>query len=242
MSRNVEVLEHTANDELLTPADIPEVLRPPAPFPALKGLAKEEITKLVQNLFFRGGHPGGPKIVSFSGIARDDRSSWICARAAECLAAQGAASVCLVDAHFESPQLHHHFGIANRSGLAESLTAGDPIRAFATPVSLDGLWLLPSGSNPGVNYNVENFRARFAELREEFDHVLISAPPLARQTESTLMGQLADGVVLIIEANQTRRDSLRQIQEDLETTQVTLLGAILDQRTFPIPKFLYRWL
>ena len=56
------------------------------------------------------------------------------------------------------------------------------------------------------------------------------------------MGQLADGIIMIVEANKTRRDSLRQVQEDLETTHVTLLGAVLDQRTFPIPKFLYRWL
>jgi Mrp family chromosome partitioning ATPase len=242
MSRNVDLLERTANDELLTPAGVPDILQPATLFPPLKGLAKEEITRLVQSLFFRGGHAGGPKIVSFSGIARDDRSSWICARAAEYLASQGATSVCLVDANFESPQLHHYYGVSNQSGLAESLTASDPIRAFATPVSLNSLWLLPAGSKLEANNDAEHFRTRFAELREEFDYILISAPPLSRQAESTLMGQLADGIVMIVEANKTRRDSLLQAQEDLETTQVTLLGAVLDQRTFPIPKFLYRWL
>jgi succinoglycan biosynthesis transport protein ExoP len=242
MSRNVELLDRAANGELLTPSGIPAILQPSSSWAPLKGLAKEETTKLVQSLFYRGGHAGGPKIVSFSGIARGDRSSWICARAAEYLAAQGAASVCLVDADFESPQLHQHYGISNRSGLAECLTANDPIRASATRVSRNNLWLLTSGVGAGINYNVESVRARFLELREEFDHVLISAPPLARQTESTLMGQLADGIVLIVEANKTRRDSLRQIQDELETAQVSLLGAVLDQRTYPIPKFLYRWL
>jgi protein-tyrosine kinase len=83
-------------------------------------------------------------------------------------------------------------------------------------------------------------RVRFAELREEFGHVLVSAPPLARESEATLMGQLADGIVLIVEANQSRRDTIRQMKENLEAAQVPILGAVLDQRRFPIPEFLYR--
>jgi succinoglycan biosynthesis transport protein ExoP len=241
MSRNFELLERTAEEELLTPGSMPEILRPPIPFPALKGPAKEEITKLVQRLFFHGGRAGGPKIVSFSGIARDDRSSWICARAAECLAAQADASVCLVDANFSSPRLHNHYDVVNRTGLAAALTADGPIKSFATQLPVKNLWLLPSGSaKPGLDANVARCRARFAELREEFAHVLVSAPSLARESEASLMGQLADGIVLIIEANHSRRDTVRQAKEHLDTAQVQILGAVLDQRRFPIPEFLYR--
>ena len=74
---------------------------------------------------------------------------------------------------------------------------------------------------------MERCRARFAELRDEFNYILISAPPLTRETEATLMGQLADGIVLIVEANQTRRESVRRAKERLESAQVQLLGAVL---------------
>ena len=89
---------------------------------------------------------------------------------------------------------------------------------------------------------MSRYRVRFAELREEFDHILVSAPALARESEATLMGQLADGVVLIVRANQSRRDSIRQAKEQLEAAKVHVLGAVLDQRTFPIPERIYRWL
>ena len=241
MSRNFELLERAAKEEVLTPGGVPEIFRPPFHFPALNGPAKEEITKLVQRLFFRGRHDSGTKIVSFSGFADDDRSGWICARAAEYLASQGDASVCLVDANFRSPQLHNHYDIGNRTGLAAALTTDGSIRAFAAALPIKNLWLIPSGSaKPGSDANVGRFRARFAELREEFDHVLVSAPALTHENEATLMGQLADGVVLIVKANQSRRDSVRQAKEQLETAKVNLLGAVLDQRTFPIPEFLYR--
>ena len=87
---------------------------------------------------------------------------------------------------------------------------------------------------------IDNCRARFAELREQFHHILISAPPFTRETESTLIGQLADGPVLIVEANQSRRDAVLRAKERMESAQVQLFGAVLDQRTFPIPEFLYR--
>ena len=54
---------------------------------------------------------------------------------------------------------------------------------------------------------MERYRERFAELREAFDYILISAPALSRETEATFLGQLADGVVLIVEANHTRRET-----------------------------------
>jgi len=241
MSKSFELLQRVGKDDLFTPEDMPAppqqgTLSPPPTQPA-----NEEITKLVQRLFLHGGQAAGPRVVSFSGIVRDDRSSWICARAAESLASPATASVCVVDANFWSPRLHTYFGVGNRTGLVEALTTEGSIRSFATPLSSGSLWLVPSGSGELELYtHMERCRARLAELREEFNYILISAPPLTREIEATLMGQLADGIVLIVEANQTRRESVRQAKEHLETAQVQLLGAVLDQRTFPIPEFLYR--
>ena len=90
------------------------------------------------------------------------------------------------------------------------------------PLSGKNLWLIPSGFvKPGFYPSMERYRERFAELREAFDYVLISAPALSRETEATFMGQLADGVVLIVEANQTRRETVRRAKEQLESAQCT---------------------
>ena len=242
MSRNFELLQQAAKEDLLIPAGMAAPVRRAMPSPALsREVANEEIAKLVQRLFLPGGQAGGPRVVSFSGIVREDRSSWICASGGKSLASQVDASVCVVDANLWTPQLHTHFFADNRIGLAAALTTKGPIRSFATPVPGGNLWLMPSGSTRGAVYtHIERWRNRFAELREAFDYILISAPPLARETEATFLGQLADGIVLIVEANRTRRESVRQVKERLGIAQVQLLGAVLDQRTFPIPEFLYR--
>lgn len=243
MSKNFELLQRVAKDEFFNVLDAPA---PPTnnartALPFKKEPPDSEITKLVQRLFSAGGKDGGPRVVSFSGIARDDRSSWICARAGEALAAQAGASVCIVDANLASPQLHVPLCGANPIGFAEALVTDGPIGNFAMPLGARNLWLIPAGlTKPGVYPLLERFRERFEELRATFDYILISAPALDRETEATLIGQLADGVVLIVEAHRSRRETVRRVKEQLEIARVQLLGAVLDQREFPIPEKLYR--
>jgi receptor protein-tyrosine kinase len=244
MSKNFELLMRVSKDDFF---NLPEEPAPPPKKPAAPAIPfkKEppdaEIAKLVQRLFSQAGKGGGPKVVSFSGIARDDRSGWICARAGEALAEHAEGSVCMVEANLWSPQLHVQLNASNQKGLAEALTSCGHIRDFAVPLSGKKLWLIPSGFvKPGFSASMERYRERFAELREAFDFVLISAPALSRESEATFIGQLADGVVLIVEANQTRREMVRRVKEQLESARVQILGAVLDQRTFPIPDKLYQ--
>ncbi len=243
MSKNFELLQRTGQDDVFARSGAAAPLPRGAPFaiPCKKELQNIEIVKLVQRLFSQTGKGSGPKMVSFSGIARDDRSSWICARAGEALAEREDPSVCLVEANLRSPQLHVHLAAANPAGLSEALTTKDPIRNFAMPVRGANLWLIPSGlARPGIYSPMERYRERFAELREAFEYVLISAPALSSETEAISIGQLADGIALIVEANRSRRETVRRAKEQLESAQVRLLGAVLDERTFPIPEKLYR--
>ncbi len=242
MSKNFELLQRvSAMGHFPLPV---ETASHPHKIPAPPGRRKEaadpEIAKLVQRLFSAAGQDNGPKVVSFSGIARDDRSSWICARAAEVLSEQAGSSVCVLDANLAAPQLHVELTAASHPGFAEALCTKDPIRNYATPISGEHLWLIPGGqANPGLRPSRERYRERMAELREAFEYILIGAPSLARETEATLLGQLADGAVLIVEANRTRRETLRRAKEQLQSAHVMLLGAVLDQRTFPIPEKIY---
>jgi Mrp family chromosome partitioning ATPase len=242
MSRNFELLQQSEKTDLLTPVGMSVPLPQSAPTAATsRDIANEEIAKLVQRLFLNGGQASVPRAVAFSGIARDDRSSWVCASAGKCLALLADASVCVVDANIWSAQLHTHFGADNRTGFTDALTADIPIQNLPRLVSKTNLWLMPSGPVKATFYTqVERLREYISELRGKFDYILISAPPLAREIEATLIGRLTDGIVLIVEANQTRRDAVRRAKEHLENAQVRLLGAVLDQRTFPIPEGIYR--
>ena len=83
-------------------------------------------------------------------------------------------------------------------------------------------------------------RERLAELRLEFDYTLIQAPPAGLYSEAALLGQLSDGMILVLQANSTRRAAAKKVKQMLLATNVALLGAVLSERTFPIPQNLYK--
>ena len=87
---------------------------------------------------------------------------------------------------------------------------------------------------------LERFKSRLSDVRKEFSYILVDAPPINAYGEASLFGRMADGLVMVVEANRTRRESAQKAKRILDTAGVTVLGAILNKRTFPIPEFLYR--
>jgi len=207
----------------------------------LDQLVREEFLRLAQRVFLLKTEKP-PHSVVFAGVDHGNGCSRICAGAAEILASNTTRSVCLVDANLRSPSLAQLFGLTNNQGLTDALLKEGLIRGFVRQLEPKNLWLLSCGSLVPDSHgllNSESLRTRLAALHEEFDHVLIDAPPLNTYADAISLGQLTDGLVLILEANSTRRESALKVIENLRAAQVHLLGAVLNKRTFPIPEFLY---
>jgi protein-tyrosine kinase len=205
-------------------------------------LASEESFQLIQRIFFLQTQTP-PRVVVFAGIDHGNGCTRICTHAAEALESNGRGPVCLVEANFRSPSLARVFNTENRQGLADSLFSDEPIRSFAQPLHTDRLWLLPSGSLATDSHGLlssNRLKARFEELRNEFDHVVVDAPPLTHYSDAIALAKAADGFVLILEANATRREAAIRISENLRAAQIRVLGAVLNKREFPIPDVLYR--
>jgi capsular exopolysaccharide synthesis family protein len=204
-------------------------------------VAQEEAFKLVQNIFLLQGKES-PRVVVFAGIDPRNGCSAICAQTAETLAMQQVGTVCLVDGNLRSPSLPELFSVSNHYGLTDSLSKQGSIREFAKVVGPDNLWLLSTGSlaaqSPSL-LNSNSMKVRIDELRNDFDYVLIDSPSLNTYADGVALGQLADGLVLVLEANATRREVAVRVTENLRTAQIKILGAVLNKRTFPIPASLY---
>jgi len=204
--------------------------------------AQEECLKLVQRVFM--GQPANTaRAVVFAGIDRGDGCSRICIEVARALAGITSRSVCLVDANFRTPALAKFFGVSSDHGLVESLIGEGDVRSFAKRLKPSDLWLL-SGGNLGPEsaslLNSDRLKVRLQELRKEFDYVLIDAPALNLYADAIALGRIADGLVVVLQAESTRRETARRGLESLREAQIEVLGAVLNQRTFPIPDFVYR--
>jgi capsular exopolysaccharide synthesis family protein len=252
MSKNFELLQQVDRNGGLAPAPVPVApFVAPLPFRPGNGHApgarldldrvtQEEMLRLVQGIFLTPGTTA--RVVMFAGIDSGNGCSHVCAQAAEVLASNVAGSVCLVDANLRTPSLPEFFGVTNHHGLTDSLRNKGSIRDFAKNLRLPNLWLLSCGSlaaDSSVLLNSELMKTRIAELRREFDYVLIDSPPLNTYSDGIVLGQLSDGLVMVLEANATRREAALRVADGLRAKQVRVLGAVLNKRTFPIPDSLY---
>jgi len=194
---------------------------------------------LVQQVFRTSAEQ--PRVVVFSSVAPGDGCTWVCINSALTLASQNPGSLCLVDANLRSPGLHKAFGIENQSGLSDALTQSGSIRNYIQQIAGSNLWVLPAGSANGVQPQLvfETLRVRLAELRSEFETVLIDAPPASLYSDAVQLGRLSDGVILVLQGNTTRRESALSVKDSFDAANVRLLGAVLNKRTFPIPQNVY---
>jgi Mrp family chromosome partitioning ATPase len=250
MSRNFELLDQLRKTQEMLQTESEPVLGTilPAPgfiatVPALEIdiATREEIGKLVQRLFLLPGTNTAHHVV-FSGTESGDGCSWICARAGEILASQVTSSVCIVDCSVRSPSMHHQFKVDNHYGLIDSLIGDGPIRQYAQPLSRPNLWLVSCGAtneNSQELLTSDRMRMRIAELRAQFNYVLMDVAPFNVCNHAMVFGGLSDGLVLVLKANSTRRDATREIKQQLQAANVRMLGAVLNQRTFPIPERIY---
>jgi hypothetical protein len=243
MSRNFEVLERLQQDQALfrVPPVTKTTSRNGRPangkgsLPDPDGFTREEILRLVHCLFLAtngNGHSSRRHVV-FCGVDEADGSNLLCAQVARCLAAEVPSQVCIVDANLRSP--------SPSPLLVEPDSEYDNTRKGRRRIA-DNLWLASSDSliaNGGAS-TLDQMRVMIGDLRDEFEHVVINAPPVGLYSDAALLGQSADGVVLVLEANSTRRVAARTAKQTLEAVNVQVLGTVLNNRTFPIPEKIYR--
>lgn len=210
--------------------------------PQYNSLTNDAALDLVQRIILSHSE-GRPRLVVFAGIEHGNGCSETAASVADCLAETAHGRICLVEANFRSPGLSALFRSTNDYGLTDVLRANTPIRSIAKAVNNERLWLISSGSpaedSPSL-LTSERLKMRFAELRKEFDFVIVDAPPMTPYSDAISLGKQSDGVVLVVEANQTRREAAVAAADSLRAAQVAILGAVLNKRTFPIPEILYR--
>lgn len=198
----------------------------------------EEMLRLIQRIFL-SVNGSTPRQVVLCGVDDENGSSSVCAMAGRTLAANSSRKVCLIDANVRSPRLAGMFGFDEANPF--SGTSAPPCDQC---VKIDNnLWLA------GPNILADNCRVllppvelkeRLAVLRNEFEYILIDAPGTSVCGDAQLLGMVADAVILVIEANRTRRLTARRAKESLDAAGVRLLGTILNNRTFAIPEAIYR--
>jgi hypothetical protein len=75
-------------------------------------------------------------------------------------------------------------------------------------------------------------------LRSEFDYTIIDCPSMGQTGDLLSIAPFVDGVIMVVEANRTRRDQPRQAEQRIQAAGGKLLGYILNKRVYELPRWL----
>jgi hypothetical protein len=196
--------------------------------------AREQIRGLVRRVFLANtGHP--VKQVVFSAADSGTDVATICERVARALALETSGEVAIVSRHSPTPEM-------TPLQIHPSYSGTSAIKPWSTQVE-PNLWRVPESGllelypEPAT---AQCWLWALAELRNDFEYAVIHGPASGASSESALLGRLADGIILVIEANTTRRATARKIKETLVGAGSRILGTVLSERTFPVPEEIYR--
>jgi polysaccharide biosynthesis transport protein len=93
-----------------------------------------------------------------------------------------------------------------------------------------GLYVLPAGHvppNPSELLGSQAMHALLAELRGEFDWVVLDAPPLLPVTDAVVLAQHGAEVLVVAAADRVNSHQLKRSLETLETADASLGGLIM---------------
>jgi len=194
--------------------------------------AREQIRSLVRRVFFGSGTPPVKRIVLSAAEPQIDVAC-ICEQVASSLALETRADIALVD---RDPRTRDSLHVCVHSKNTAA------IKSWSTQMA-GNLWRVPKsglGERDKDSGTGLHWLSCLEELRNEFEYVVIHGPTAGISSEAALLGQLTDGIILVLGAHSTRKATALKIKEALEAAQSRILGTVLSARTFPIPERIYR--
>jgi polysaccharide biosynthesis transport protein len=156
--------------------------------------------------------------------------------------AQAGYRVALVDADLRRPRLHKYFELPNGQGLTSFLlalnlespleTAREQVAQVLCDTPVAGLKVMTSGPvppNPSEMLGSVKMQAALDLLQELFDFVILDSPPALAVTDAVVLATRVDSVILLVEANRTRRGQLVHSVERLQNVKAKLIGTVLNR-------------
>lgn len=154
--------------------------------------------------------------------------------------AQQGVRVLLIDADLRKPTLYRIFGFSREPGLVEVLAGMEPLESCIRPTPVDGLSLITSGAlppNPSELLGGDRMREILDKAAQEFELVIVDAPPVLVAGDASILGAMCDGAVVVIRAGETHRDAARAAVKQLRTVGTRVLGAVLNDPDAKVPSY-----
>jgi len=155
----------------------------------------------------------------------------ICASNLAVAMAQAGSRVLLVDCDMRKPRIHKIFQIGRDIGLSSVLVGKESVKNAIVSIGIKNLDMIPVGPtppNPSEILGSKKMKQFLDSLRSGYTRIIIDSPPIMAVTDSVVLSQMVDGVIVIISAGDTPRPVVQNGIAQLRGVNARILGAVLN--------------
>jgi len=197
-------------------------------------LGAEQFRKL-REYILRHNYPETFRTIMVTSAVAHEGKSFVAANLAAGIAQDFHARSLLVECDLRRPTLSKWFGLQNGKGLSDYLKGDGKILEFLQKTMVEKLEILPAGSiqsNPTELLGSNKMKALLSELKSRYDDrfIIIDSTPLLATTEPEILAKLVDGVIFVIKAGVTPRETVKRAVMLIEPEKI--MGVILNNITF----------
>jgi capsular exopolysaccharide synthesis family protein len=192
-------------------------------------LVAESFRLLQSNLEFFQAY-NAAKLILVTSPMQGNGKTTIAVNLALSLAASGQKTI-LVDSDLRRPAVHAALKISKHPGLADVIRNESTLSAARRNLKSRNIEVLAAGNIPQNITEVigsKRIATVLADLREDFDVVIVDAPPLVISDAYNLAAKV-DGVILVLEPGQTQEDQGRVIKEQLNRAGARIIGVVFNK-------------
>jgi protein-tyrosine kinase len=157
--------------------------------------------------------------------------SFVCANLSVIMAHGVGQHVLMVDCDLRRPSLAHFFGFERGAGLVDHLRDGTDISALIRNTGLDRLSVIPAGippenpsellSSPAMSDLIKEVVSRYQDR-----FVILDSPPAQAASETAVLAQHVDKVVLVVRWGGSGREQVKKLVEQIGPEKI--LGVVFN--------------
>ncbi|MFQ3563390.1 polysaccharide biosynthesis tyrosine autokinase [Lactococcus paracarnosus] len=145
--------------------------------------------------------------------------------------AQQGKKVLVIDGDLRKPTVDKTFKVQNSVGLTNILMNQYAIQDVLQRTRIsENLTVITSGPippSPSELLGSNAMKQLLDTVTGYFDVVLLDTPPLSAVTDAQILSSYVEGVVIVVHANQTRKDGLLKAKKLLDQVNANILGVVL---------------
>ncbi len=161
-----------------------------------------------------------PRSVLIISADAQEGKSFVCANLGVSLAHSVAQHALMIDCDLRRPSLAGLFGQDNSPGLVDYLMGEEDFTRLVHGTGLPGLSIIPAGvppDNPAELVGSDKMAGLLDEAANGYADglILLDSPPFQAVSESAILAQLVDKVVLVVRWGRAGRENVKKLVEQV---------------------------